>query len=207
MAFPDKLASTLTGASVDQIRRWRKRGIIVPEIQQSRPALYSFRDLAALRTIAYIRAKLSLQKISQGFSNLQRLDLTDHPSQYSFGTDGKGLTVQTGSSEVIELVGNTGQLNAFRMEEVFRPFTNMQGEEVLDFENPRPNLQLDRDRLAGWPTIKNTRVPYDLVASLLHGGDYSLDDIRLFFPNVSPEAARDAIAFDNLVEQREVEAA
>jgi uncharacterized protein (DUF433 family) len=202
MAFPDKLASTLTGASVHQLRAWRQNGIMVPEVQAKQPALYSYRDLVALRTITFLRAKLPLQRIGKAFQALKELDLTDHPSRYQFGTDGEGITVDTGDGDILELYGNVGQRNLFRFEQIFRPFENLQGETVVDFEHPRKNLDLIPGRLGGWPTIHDTRVPYDTVASLLKGGDYSLEDVQTFFPAVSIEAAQDAISFDNEVENQ-----
>lgn len=204
MGFPEDLTATLTGASVYQLRQWRSKGLLVPEIQQQRPPLYSFRDLVAVRAVVFLRSQVSLQRIGKAFEALKELDLTDHPSRYAFGVHRKDISVETSEGDIIDLVGKKGQQNLFRLDQIFRPFENFRGTQVVDFEHPRPNLELKRGRLGGWPTIAGTRVPYQNVANLLDGGDYSPEDIEAFYPSVSVDAADDAVSFDEQVKsQRE----
>lgn len=56
MAYPTKMAAALSGATVGQLRGWRQdRGhgpFLAPELQTRPRALYSFRDVLALRAFA-----------------------------------------------------------------------------------------------------------------------------------------------------------
>jgi DNA-binding transcriptional MerR regulator len=77
-SFPVDLTSVLTGASVGQLRYWRRKNrLLVPELY-ARPALYSFRDLLALRTVVRLRRTHSLRAIRTAFGNLREFDLTEH---------------------------------------------------------------------------------------------------------------------------------
>jgi len=201
MSFPENLASTLSGVSTSQLYRWRKKGLLVPEASKSSPALYSFRDIIALRTMAFLRSKVSFQKIRKAFENLHEYDLYEHPSAYKFGSDGKTVVAEAGG-EVIDLVLKPGQMEAFTMEEIFQPFTNMHGETVVDLRHPMPRLEVNPKRMGGWPTIAGTRVPYDSVSSLLADKFYSPEHVSHFYPTVDVEGARDALAFDELVGAR-----
>ncbi|MET4003501.1 uncharacterized protein (DUF433 family)/DNA-binding transcriptional MerR regulator [Arthrobacter sp. UYCu511] len=199
MAFPIDLTAALTGTSVSQLQRWRSGGLAVPEISGKNPAMYSFRDLVAIRTIAYMRRDISLQKIRKAFKNLDVLDFTEHPSSYRFGTDGNTIGVEDEFKQVVDLVKNPGQTNFFSMAEVFSSFTNASGSQVVDFMRPRRHLQVDPRRMGGWPTIEGTRVTYDTVASLVDGETITTDDVDYYFPAVSSAAARDAISFSDQV--------
>ncbi|GAA2043373.1 hypothetical protein GCM10009720_25270 [Yaniella flava] len=199
MGFPEDLTSALTGASVYQLREWRNKGLLIPEVRRLRPPLYSFRDLVAVRAVVFLRSQVSLQRIGKAFKALKELDLTDHPSRYAFGVHDKDISVETADGDIIDLIGKKGQHNLFRLDQIFRPFENFKGNEVVDFEHPRPNLELNHGRLGGWPTITGTRVPYQNVANLLTGGDYSVKDIEAFYPSVSVDAVDDAVSFHEQV--------
>lgn len=185
---------------MSQLYSWRKKDILPPEVSSSNPALYSFRDVLALRTVAFLRAKVSLQKVRTAFENLREYDLIEHPSAYLFGTDGKTIVVRDNDGTVLDLVAKRGQTELFTLEQIFQPFTNFNGQSVVSFRHPRPGLELDHDRLGGWPTVRGTRVPYDSVAQLFADGYYRVEDVERFYPTVSVESAFDAIDFAKSVE-------
>lgn len=68
---PDFLAAALSGATTGQLRSWRQdRGngpVLCPELA-AKPALYSFRDVLALRAFAILRQDVSLQKIRKALA-------------------------------------------------------------------------------------------------------------------------------------------
>lgn len=168
----------------------------VPEIQEKNPAVYSFRDLVAIRTISFLRKDISLQKIRKAFANLDPLDLTEHPSEYKFGTDGTTIGVADQDGRVIDLVRSPGQISLFTFEEVFSTFTNKRGIEVVDFLRPRAHLDVNPGRMGGWPTIDGSRVTYDTIADLVDGDSITVEDIPFYYPSVSAAAAEDAVSFD-----------
>lgn len=199
MAFPVDLTAALTGASVNQLRRWSSQGLVVPEVNPRRPMLYSFRDLVALRSVCFLRSEISLQKIKVAFSNLTEQELTDHPSTYRFATNGRTVVVWT-EDRFLDLVENPGQFNLVTIEDVYRSFTNKADRVVVDFEHPRENLEVVAGRFGGWPTIRGTRVPFDAVANLVADDDITADEIQDYYPTVRPNAVADAVSFQQEVE-------
>ncbi|UGU29877.1 DUF433 domain-containing protein [Mycolicibacterium smegmatis] len=204
MAFPVELASILTGASVNTLRRWSRQELISPELSPSRPMLYSFRDLVALRSVCYLRSEISLQKIRKAIAHLPEQHFTEHLSEYKFATDGATVVVWTDSG-FVDLVRNPGQFHFVTLREIYRPFLNQARKEVVDFEHPRQTIEVAPGRLGGFPTIVGTRVPYDTVAKLQRGPNaLPPEDIQRFFPGVSKAAALDAA---NLADEVEAAAA
>ncbi|MCM0614470.1 DUF433 domain-containing protein [Paenarthrobacter sp. TYUT067] len=197
MSFPADLTATLSGTSVHQLYLWRKSGLLIPEVNAGRPPLYSFRDVTALRAMAFLRARTSLQSIRTAFGALRPLNFNDHPSAYRFETDGRTIAVTDASGNSVDLVRYKGQMAAFTLADIFRPFENLQNQTVADFEHPRPRLAVNGERLGGWPTIEGTRVPYDVVTQFLgeQPADEDFDDLQYYYPNVSREAAEDAVDF------------
>lgn len=196
--FPADLTSVLSGASVFQLQRWRRTELLVPEVSP-RPALYSFRDVVALRTVMKLRTEATLQKVRKAFANLPEFELTKHPSEYRFGTDGKTIAVADDEGRWMDLVKNPGQYTLFTLADVFQPFTTKTGREVVDFVRPRRHLRVDGARMGGWPTIEGTRVAYDTVSKLMADGSMSAEDVHYFYPSVPVEAVSDAVDFAHQV--------
>ena len=94
MSYDSKLASFLSGATRSQLDGWAKSGVLRPEIS-SRPRRYSFRDVVALRTIAKLRSKVSLQKIRAALATLNDQEFNEHISTYRFATDGESVKLWT----------------------------------------------------------------------------------------------------------------
>ncbi|WP_016690848.1 DUF433 domain-containing protein [Rhodococcus rhodochrous] len=199
MSFPVELTAALTGASVNQLRRWSRDGLIVPEIHEKRPMLYSFRDLVALRSVCFLRSEVSLQKIKRAFQNLPDHELMEHPAEYRFATDGRTVVVWT-EDRFMDLVDNPGQFDLVSIDDVYRSFTNRQQRRVVDFKRPRTNLEVNPQRMGGWPTVAGTRVPFDTIANLVADGDISAEEVSEYYPHVHPTAVADAVSFQHEVE-------
>lgn len=197
MAFPRPLASILTGATINQLRGWAAKGLVVPEVNPKHPPLYSFRDLVALRAMVRLRADTSLQQISKAFATLDVYDLTDHPSTYRFGTNGKTIWVELPEDgRAMDLVKRPGQVDLIPFDDIARSFDNFRNETVVDFYRPAPHLRVRPQRLGGWPTIDGTRVAYDTIATLVDGQTITPDDVEHYYPGITPEAAASAVEFD-----------
>jgi uncharacterized protein (DUF433 family) len=195
VALPVDIASTLTGASVETLRRWRRHRLFVPELHSKRPMLYSFRDVVALRSVCYLRSEISLQKIRRALTTLSEQELTQHLSEYKFATDGKTVVVWTDEG-FVDLVNNPGQFNIVTLRQIYRPFTNRANKSVVDFEHPRKRIEVVPGRLGGFPTIVGTRIPYDTVARLQQGSNpVRPEDVKRYLPGVTKAAALDAVDF------------
>lgn len=199
MAFPVDLTSVLTGVTPSQLASWRRSGLLVPEVS-SRPVRYSFRDLAALRTLSRLRSDIPLQRIRKAFEGLSSLDLTDHPSKYVLASlDNTVVLVEDG--EMWDLVRWRGHGVLATLEDVFETFENFRGDTVVDFRRPRAHLEIREKRMGGWPTIADTRIPYDSIAALVaHGADS--ETVTNLYPAVSAGAIEDAVSFGKQVADR-----
>lgn len=198
MAFPTALAVKLSGATEHQLAYWRRQGILVPETEHEKsPFLYSFRDVIALRTIAWLRADHSLQQIRQSLDTLRELDMVKHPAAYKLVKLGSSIGVKR-DGRTVDVANEPGQEVLGSLEEVFGAFETRQKRRVGPLEAPHPGIEVDPRRLGGWPTIEGTRVPYDAIARLLANG-VTPEQVSYYYPSVSAEAARDALDFDREV--------
>ncbi|MFR9750601.1 DUF433 domain-containing protein [Nocardia sp. 004] len=128
------------------------------------------------------------------------MDLTEHPSRYQLVSDGDSIFLIDEQGEATDLVKRPRQRVIAQLVEVFAPFQNFHGDPVVDFLHPRQRLDVREARLGGWPTISGTRVPYDTIARLQRGENgISAQEVQRFYSAVSPEAALDAISFDEQV--------
>lgn len=198
--FPLNLTSKLTGVTPHQLRSWSKSGLLVPEIRAKRPPLYSFRDLVALRSIAFLRSETSLQKIHKAFDTLNVLHMVEHPSEYSFGTDGKTIFVQGPNAEAIDLVKYPGARTLFTFEEMNEAFVNFRKQEVPSFTAPAPHICVDPARIGGWPAIEGTRIGYDTIADFAGVEDPDVDYVLEYYPYLTVSAVESAVEFNKQIE-------
>jgi uncharacterized protein (DUF433 family)/DNA-binding transcriptional MerR regulator len=197
------MAAALSGATHSQLRHWRapRTGpLLAPEIASSPRALYSFRDLLALRTFVHLREHASLQKIRAAIGNLQALGEADHLGSYRLVSDSKGNIQAITNEEALSLGKSPGQRQLLVViGEVIEPFPVSGGVIVPHLLHPRDHLAVHPGTLGGVPVIDGTRVPYDAVASLMRD-DVPAEKIAEYYPAVSAEAARDALDFARYVE-------
>jgi len=200
MAYSTLMTAALTGATLRQLSHWRNgtRGaVLVPSVSQQRPILYSFADLVALRTCVYLRQETSLQKIRKALNTLHQLGERKHLSKYRLVAEGQSI-VMVGDEGGIDLVHRPGQRVLAVMKDVLLPFTKESGAIVPDLYRPRQEVVVEPQTQGGTPVIRGTRVPYDVVASLVHDG-VDPQEVRLYYPRVGAAAARDAADFDAYV--------
>lgn len=209
MAYTTTMAAALSGATTSQLRHWRRETdvgvVLVPEVARSPRALYSFRDVLALRTFVHLRNSSSLQKIRTALGTLRNLGERDHLSSYRLVTDGRTIQLVS-DEEAIDLVQKPGQRQVvIVMGDVIEPFPVRAGVVVPHLFHPRKNIEVDPATQGGHPVITGTRVPYDAVAELLADG-VPAERIADFYPAVSVEAAREAADFAKYVDSYELAA-
>jgi uncharacterized protein (DUF433 family)/DNA-binding transcriptional MerR regulator len=207
VSYSAPIAAALSGTSVRQLAYWRSsaRGgpLLRPEHSHEYRVLYSFRDVVALRTVAFLREELSLQKIRRAVETLRDLGSREHLSRHRLVAAGGSVVWVTDadpSPAGADLVLHPGQQVLARLADVLSPFTNAAGVEVPDFTRPRPKLHVDADVLAGYPVVAGTRVPFDLVAGLVAGG-VPVERVRDYYPGVSSDAAAQAADYAAYVDR------
>lgn len=204
MSFTPVVAAALSGASTRQLAYWRSarasEPLLAPAHHQPRSQVtYSYRDVVALRTFVYLRSRaVPLQRIRKAVASLRNLGAVEHLSEYSLVAMGKDVAWRLSSDEAVDLTGSPGQGVLARMVDVFSPFTNMQRHDVVDLRRPTPGISVDPEVRGGFPVVEGTRVPYDLVVSLLDDG-LDVSTIADVYPSVSAEAARGAAEFARYV--------
>lgn len=207
MAFDIDLTVALSGASKDQLYRWNRDGLLTPEISTdpTEGFLWSFRDIIALRTFVKLRKNHSLQAIRKALRNLRDLSLTDHPSAYVLVSDSSSVfLVENEGKEATDLLKQRHQKIISNLDDIFRGFShpNRKGQ-VVDLRAPRPLLQVNERRMGGFPTIKNTRIPYDIIGNLIYDGDVSPSQVSDYYPGVTAADALDDLDFLKQVEAGE----
>jgi len=207
--FSTELTAALSGATMGQLQYWRSdrgdRGpVLVPEYRDGRTWLYSFRDVVALRTVVYLREDKSLQKIRRALETLDDVGEGAHLSEYVLVStdDGSIVWADASSDSYVDLVNKPGQLREpVVMETVFGRFRDKDGGLVRPLCEPFPHIRISPEVRGGYPVIKDTRVPYVNVATLVRDG-VAPRAIRGIYPAVSAAAARDAAAFAAYVDER-----
>lgn len=193
MAYTTQMAAALSGARVGQLGYWRRTELFAPEMSAERPVLYSFRDIAALRAFVFLRSEASLQSIRTAVASLRSLGELEHLSRYRMVVEG-GTVILRHGDENVDLVKRPGQRLLANFSDVLAAFHNPAGDIVPDLRRPRPNVSVDPAMRGGHPVIRGTRVPFELVAGLVTDG-VKPEDMELYFPGVTPAAARDAADF------------
>lgn len=196
MAYSALMAAALSGATVRQLSHWRRTSLIGAEHQTPTRVFYSYRDIVALRAFVYLRESLSLQKIRRAVENLRDLGELEHLSAYRLVAYGSSIVVKK-DEEDLDLVAVPGQ-QVIRFSDVVRPFETEIGREVRDLQRPAEHVSVNPSVRGGHPVISGTRVPFEAVSSLVQDG-VPAEQIQLFYPKVTPDAARSAVDFSRYV--------
>lgn len=194
MGFSTKMAAFLSGATVSQLNSWARKELLVPEISFN-PREYSFRDVVALRALAMLRSNVSLQKIRRALATMEDQNFTEHLSEYRFATDNKSVKVWT-EDGFLDLVENPGQFELKSIEDIYKPFRNLNGRKVPHLLHPAEGIEIRIDRLGGTPTVAGTRVPFELVSELACGPDNLTPvEIEQLYPTVSVQDVDNVLSF------------
>lgn len=197
MAYSTRMAAALSGATMGQLRTWRQdRGngpVLRPEIA-AKPALYSFRDMLALRAFDHLRRDVSLQKIRKALTTLQTIGEVEHLSGYCLVADADSIVLVGDDRHGTDLVKRPGQRVVATMADILQEFAPRPGVVVPELFRPKQHLSVDPYTQGGQPVITGTRVPFDAVAELVEDG-VPPERIADYYPDVTADAARDAVSF------------
>ncbi|TLF58027.1 DUF433 domain-containing protein [Nocardia cyriacigeorgica] len=203
MSYEPKLAAALSGATIRQLEHWRRSApgrppVLLPEISASRPILYSFRDVVALRVCVKLRQEASLQKIRRALNTLRAdLDEREHLSAYRLVADRDTIYLAE-PDHAVDLVRGKGNVVIHELVDVLEPFYRG-GRHIPALLSPREHVSVDPAVRGGEPMIEGTRIPSAEVAALMRDG-IAPERITDFYPGVSAAAARDAVDFADYVD-------
>jgi uncharacterized protein (DUF433 family) len=203
VSYEPKLTAALSGATLRQLFHWRRTSgssgaLLVPELSTSRPILYSFRDVVALRACVRLRQETSLQKIRRALNTLRDdLGEREHLSAYRL-VAGPDTIDLADSDHAVDLLRSKGNVVIHELVDVLAPFYR-DGRHIPDLLAPRPHVSVDPAVRGGEPVIQGTRIPASEVAALVRDG-IPPDQISDFYPGVNADAARDAADFTDYVD-------
>jgi uncharacterized protein (DUF433 family) len=203
VSYEPKLAAALSGATLRQLSHWRRASgvtgaLLVPELSASRPILYSFRDVVALRACVRLRQETSLQKIRRALNTLRGdLGEREHLSAYRL-VAGPDTIYLADSDHAVDLTGSKGNVVIHELVDVLSPFYR-DGRHIPDLLEPRPHVSIDPTVRGGEPVIHGTRIPAAEVAALVRDA-IPPEEISNYYPGVSAAAARDAADFTEYVD-------
>lgn len=204
--YDTRTTSVLSGATVAQLRFWRKPGpsgpLLVPSgSEPGQRTRYSYEDVVALRMFVRLRQATSLQRIRRAVAHLRVTHPASHLSAHRLKAEPRGRTIVwlSPDGDYVDVVERPGQPGfPVVMEEVFRAFRTDDGRRVPDLAEPTKGLAVDDAVRSGYPVLAGTRVPYDAVASLAADG-LTDGEIVALYPSATPIGIKGAVEFAGLV--------
>ena len=124
---------------------------------------------------------------------------TEHLSSYHLVAVGRDVVWKVSDEVLVDLTRYPGQQVIAQMADILAAFRGVHDREVVPLYRPKPGVVVDPEIRGGYPVIAGTRVPYDMVASLLEDG-VTAEEVAGFYPAVSADAARGALAFARYVD-------
>lgn len=206
MSYTPELAATLSGASVRQLAYWRssrssEQPLLAPAAYKPRARVaYSFQDVVALRTFVYLRSKaVSLQRVRKAVRQLRQRGEMEHLATYQLVAVGGDVVWRKSDEEAIDLTGQPGQQLIAEMVDILAAFIVGKNAQVVALYEPAPGVSVDPEVRGGYPVVAGTRVPFDLIASLVADG-VAPAGIAAFYPSVNAKGAEGARSLADLVD-------
>lgn len=203
-AYPADRAASLSGVPKSTVHYWARQEILVPSVAAERVKLWSYSDLMALRTIAWLRASktapdgytvpaTAMKAVRRVLVELQDLDLglwsTDGGPNVA--VDRNGRVVLGTDEQQPRHLGGQGLLDA-DMLDVLRPFEIDQSTRGPDLVEPRPRLRIVPGKLAGAPHVRETRIETQALAALSARG-MRAPRIRSLYPAIEVGDVEEAL--------------
>lgn len=190
-AYPADRAAALSGVPKSTMHYWARNAILVPSVSPERIKLWSYSDLMAMRTIAWLRASktapdgqhvpaTAMKAVRRARKELAELDLelwsddgsptvaVDRNGQIVL--DPEGVPQHLGGQELID-ADVLALLRPFQLGKVIRG---------PDLFRPRPRLRIIPGKLTGAPHVHRTRIETEALAALARRGMSSGKIVQLY---------------------------
>jgi uncharacterized protein (DUF433 family) len=203
-------AVALAGVPVSTVYYWARSGIWRPVMANSRPKLWSYSDLLALRLIDWLRqAKEDFQVPRTRMSQIRRLLSSIEDLGESLRSDSVKVWVEAAGDVVVSIndavyrpLGNRHlqPLIERGMVDLVAPFEGSGGIIAPDLARPRPTLRIIPGRLSSEPHIDGTRVGTQMVKALNRRGLES-EQIMSMYSFLSPRNVDEALSLEDQLER------
>jgi uncharacterized protein (DUF433 family) len=187
-------AAALSGVPRSTVYYWARHDIWTPSLSESRPKLWSYPDLLALRLIYWLRHEKSetetrespMSEVRTALSALRDIGKEVWSQDVRVFVDRDGhIFVKTG--ERAWRGKRPGQDVFPAMLDLLAEFPSESGIVGPDLVRPRPHLLIIPGKLGGEPHIEGTRIASIKVAALIRDGLTS-GAVRLLYPELSQDA-------------------
>lgn len=198
-AFSSEQAARLAGLSKRRVEYWDSEGVFHPSLRHADGVpfnrIYSFQDLVALRTLAMLRERVSLQRLRKVGDWLK--SNYDQPwSALRFYLDGDRIVFVDPSTGHYVSTEPRGQAEfRYELEDVAHDVTvrfhEMQKRRTEDVGQITRNRNIMRNA----PVIAGTRIPSEIIWQF-HEAEYTPEEILREYPQLSIDDVNAAITFE-----------
>lgn len=196
-------AGALAGVPVSTVYEWARRELVVPSISQSRPMLWSYADLMALRIVYWLRhpkadgyvpassmpqVRRALRTLADDGMELWSRASGAHASPLVVDREGRIYIEQP---DDLRTPRGQGVLDVL---DVLGPFTTDE-DWGPDLREPMPHLRIVPGKVSGEPHLVRSRLTTSAVAALARRG-FDHEAIQRLYPHEDPDGLLEAIALE-----------
>lgn len=198
-------AAALAGVPKSTVYHWAREGLVAPSVSETRPKLWSYGDLMALRIVYWLRhpkesmdvpaspmqeVRAALVSVDEEGIDLWSTDNGGHSTPLCVDRQGHVL-IRT--AESIRGVDEQALLSG-ELLDVLGPFDT--GESWgPDLRQPMPHLRIVPGKVSGEPHLEHSRLTSSSIAALDERG-LSLAQIHHLYPDQDVEALSEAIELE-----------
>jgi uncharacterized protein (DUF433 family) len=202
-------AAALAGVPISTLYYWARNEVVVPSISQTRPMLWSYADLMALRIVTWLRhPKVAagepvpgspMVRVREALEELELdgLDLWSpaaaHHSSLVVDRTGR-ILVARGHGAGLALSTITGQGLLPDQLDILGPF-DLDGGWGPDLRTPMPHLRIVPGKVSGEPHLAHSRLTTLAVVALADRG-FSDADIHRLYPDEDPQGLAEAVELE-----------
>lgn len=194
-------AGALAGVPVSTVYDWARKDVVVPSVSLTKPMLWSYADLMALRIVYWLRHPKGLDVPASSMPAVKKAlkslaaDGVELWSAAS-GARSSPLLVDRGGSiyiddgGAVQAVSGQGVLDR-ELLQVLGPFDTDEAWGP-DLVVPMPHLRIVPGKVSGEPHLFRSRLTTTTVAALASRG-FDEEAIRRLYPHESPEGLVEAV--------------
>jgi uncharacterized protein (DUF433 family) len=199
-------AAQLSGVPKSTVYDWRREGVYEPDYPAGRPVMWSYRDLALLRLLAWLRQggmdrPVAAEKVSSVKSQLSAgLDVRFiHATRTDVVLEsGDETRLEDDRENILPWTDFSRLLGTFDLHE---PIDELRSDRrgpvwAPDLVTPSEHSYISPWVVAGDPCIERTRIPTAAIHALHAERALPVEAIVELYPGLTTEAASDAIRLE-----------
>ncbi len=198
--YPAARAAALAGMPLSTLHYWARQDIVAPRASASRPKLWSYEDLMALRAVVWLRSpkrvgaadvpRSSMHAVRRALASLRDLGLDvwsdDGGSRVCVDARGRVFLRAPAGFETTDR-----QLVADVLD-LLGPFEAVDGRRGPDLVRPRPHLRIIPGKLSGAPHVEATRIETEALGALAARG-FGVGQIAGLYPSLRVDVIDEAV--------------